>query len=119
MKLLIVQFPAVPFYLASLRPKYLSQPHDLYSRKNIRVIKRRIMRLTGHVGCKETRNLLMLLRRACGEKGCLEDVSADGRTIIKRIFKNWVESVRDGFFWLRIGTHSGMLCTSYCSCGVP
>ena len=53
--------------------------------------------------------LFMLLRRACGGKGCLEDVGADGRIIIKRIFKNWVESVRDGFFWLRIGTDSRML----------
>jgi len=98
MKLLIAQFPTVTCYLTSLRPKYLSQPHDLYSRKIIRIIKQRIMRLTGHVGCMETRNLFMLLRWACGEKGCLEDVGADGRIIIKRVFKNWDESVRDGFF---------------------
>jgi hypothetical protein len=50
MKLLTVQFPPVPCYLGSLRPKYLSQPHDLYSRKIIRVMKQRIMRLTTGYG---------------------------------------------------------------------
>jgi hypothetical protein len=44
----------------------------------------------------------------------LEVVGADGRIIIiiiiiKRIFKNLDESVRDGFIWLRIETKSGML----------
>jgi hypothetical protein len=60
----------------------------------------------------ETRNVFMLSRRGCGGKGCLEVVGADGRIIIiiiKRIFKNLDESVRDGFIWLRIVTNSGML----------
>ena len=109
MKLLIVQFPPVSCFLASLKPTYLSQHYDLYSRKVIRVIKQRIMRLIGHVRCTETRNSFMLLRRGCGGKCCLEDVGADGGIIIKRIFKNWDESVRDGCIWLRIGANSGML----------
>jgi hypothetical protein len=59
----------------------------------------------------ETRNVFVLSRRGCGGKGCLEVVGAEGRIIIiiKRIFKNLDESVRDGFIWLRIGTNSGML----------
>jgi hypothetical protein len=67
------------------------------------------MRLIRYVGCTEARNPFMFLRWGCGGKSCLEEVGADGRIIIKRIFKNWDESVRDGFIWLRIGANSGML----------
>jgi hypothetical protein len=67
------------------------------------------MRLTGHVGCMETRNSFMLVRLGFGGKSCLEDVGVDGGIIIKHISKNWDESVRDGFIWLRIGTNNGML----------
>jgi hypothetical protein len=57
----------------------------------------------------ETRNSFMVLRRGCEGKSCLEDVGADGRIEIKRIFKNWDESVKDDFIWLRIGANNGML----------
>jgi hypothetical protein len=55
----------------------------------IRVIKSRIMRLTGYVGCVETRNSFTLIRRKCKGKSWLVDVVADDRIIIERIFNKW------------------------------
>jgi hypothetical protein len=39
----------------------------------------------------------------------LKDLSVDGKTIIKWVFKKWHGDARTGLPWLRIGIRSGLL----------
>jgi len=82
---------------------------DLYSLPNIvRVVKSRRMRRAGHVarmgeGCT---------RFWCGnlrERDHWGDPDANGRIILRWIFRKWEGVVRTGWSWLRIGTGGGHL----------
>jgi hypothetical protein len=43
------------------------------------------------------------------ERNHLEDLSVDGRIILKLIFKTWNEEAWTGFLWLRLGRVEGFL----------
>ena len=82
---------------------------DLYSLPNIvRVVKSRRMRWAGHVarmgeGCTE------FWWGNVRERDHLGDPDADGRIILRWIFRKWAGVVRTGWSWLRIGTGGGHL----------
>jgi hypothetical protein len=70
--------------------------NDLYCSPNIgRVIKSRIMRWAGHVArMVERRGVYSVLVGKPQEKSHLGDPGADGRIILRWIFRKWVVGVR-------------------------
>ena len=88
------------------RKLHKEELRDLYSLPNIvRVVKSRRMRWAGHVACMgEGRGV----HRVLVERGHWGDPDADGRTILRWIFRKW-EGVETGWSWLRIGTGGGHL----------
>jgi hypothetical protein len=43
------------------------------------------------------------------ERDYLEEISVDGRIILRWVFKKWNVGTWTGLFWLRIGTGGGLL----------
>ena len=84
---------------------------DPYSLPNIvRVVKSRRMRWVGHVArMGEGRGVHMVLVGKPEGKRPLGDPDADGRIILRWIFRKWEGVVRTGWSWLRIGTGGGHL----------
>ena len=84
---------------------------DLYSLPNIvRVVKSRRMRWAGHVArMGEGRGVYGVLVGNLRERDHWGDPDADGRIILRWIFRKWEEVVRTGWSWLRIGTGGGHL----------
>ena len=84
---------------------------DLYSLPNIvRVVKSRRMRWAGHVArMVEGREVHRVLVRKPEGKNHWEGPDADGRIILRWIFRKWEGVVRTGWSWLRIGTGGGHL----------
>ena len=92
------------------RKLYNEELMDLYSLPNIvRVVKSRRMRWAGHVArMVEGRDVHRVLVGKPEGKRPLGDPDADGRTILRWIFRKW-EGVETGWSWLRIGTGDGHL----------
>ena len=84
---------------------------DLYPLPNIvRVVKSRRMRWAGHVACMgEGRGVHRVLVGKPEGKRPLGGPDADGRIILRWIFRKWAGVVRTGWSWLRIGTGGGHL----------
>jgi len=84
---------------------------DLYSLPNIvRVVKSRRMRWAGHVArMGEGEGCTGFLWGNLRERDHWGGPDADGRIILRWIFKKWEEVVRTGWSWLRIGIGGGNL----------
>jgi hypothetical protein len=92
MKLLTVQLPPVSCYFIPLRSKF-------------RATKSRRMRWAEHIPCTEKmRNFSQKTYRIN-----LEDLSVDGRVIIKLILTKQGVRVWTGFIWFREGSIGGLL----------
>ena len=80
---------------------------DLYSLPNfVRVAKSRRMRWAGHVArMGQGREVYMVLR----ERDHWGDPAADGRIILRWVFRKWEGVVGTGWSWFRIGTGGGHL----------
>ena len=85
--------------------------NDLCSSPNVfRVIKSRRMRWAGHVArMRERRGVYMVWVGNPERKRPLGDTGADGRIILRWIFRKWDVGVWTGTIWLRIGTGGGHL----------
>jgi len=84
---------------------------DLYSLPNIvRVVKSRRMKWVGHVAhMSEGREVHRVLVGNLRERDHWGDPDADGRIILRWIFRKREGVVRTGLSWLRIGTGGGHL----------
>ena len=82
---------------------------DLYCSPNIIwVIKLRRMRWAGHVArLRERRGVYRVLVGVLRERDNLEDLSVEGRVILKWVFKRWDGEIWSELLWLRIGTGCG------------
>ena len=83
--------------------------NDLYCSPSIvRVIRR--MRWVGHVARMGVRRGVCRFRWGnLRERDHLEDRGADGRIILRWIFRKWDRGVWTGLIWLRIRTRGGHL----------
>jgi hypothetical protein len=92
------------------RELHKEELRDLYSLLNIvRVVKSRRMRWAGHVArMGEGIGMHRVLVGKPEGKSHLGDPDADGRTILRWIFRKWKE-VETGWSWLRIGAGGGHL----------
>ena len=92
--------------------------NDLYSSPNIvRVITARRMRWAGHVARTEKEVCTGFWWGNLWERDHWEDHDADGRAILRRIFRKWEGAVGTGSSWLRIGTVGGRLWVRYWTFG--
>ena len=84
---------------------------DLYPLPNIvRVVKSRRMRWAGHVArMGEGRGVYRVLVGNLKERDHWGETDADGRIILRWIFRKWEGVVGTGWSWLRIGTGGGNL----------
>ena len=85
---------------------------DLYSLPNIvRMVKSRRMRWAGHVvRMGEGRGVhRVLVGRPEGKRPLYGGPDADGRIMLRWIFRKWEGVARTGWSWLRIGTGGGHL----------
>jgi len=64
------------------------------------MIKSRRMRWAGHIECMEN---TWFLWRSLRERDNLENISIDGRIILRWIFKQWDGETWNGLIWFRIG----------------
>ena len=83
---------------------------DRYPLPNIvRVLKSRRMRWAGHVArMGQGRGVYSVLVGKPEERDHWGDPNADGKIILRWIFRKWKEVMGTGWSWLRIGT--GVLC---------
>jgi len=93
-----------------LRILHNKKLNHLYSSPSIvRVIKSK-MRWTGYVArMGEGRGVYRVLWRNLRERNHLGDTGADGRIILRWIFRKWDGGAWTGSSWLRIGTGGGHL----------
>jgi len=91
------------------RKLYNEELNNLYSSPNIvRVIKSRSMGWAGHVArMGERRAYTEFWLGNLKEREHLRDPGADGRIILRWIFRKWDVGVWTGSSWLRIGTGGG------------
>jgi len=85
---------------------------DLYPLPNIlRVVKSRRMRWAGHVACMVggVRGAQDSGGEALRERDQWGGPDADGRIILRCIFRKWEGVVKTGWSWFRIGTGGGHL----------
>ena len=76
----------------------------------MRVVKSRKMRWAGHVArMREGRGVTGFWWGNLRERDHWGGPDADGRIILRWIFRKWAEVVRTGWSWLRIGTGGGHL----------
>jgi len=74
------------------------------------MVKSRRMRWAGHVArMGEGRGVNRVLVGKPEERGQWGDPDANGRIILRWIFRNWEGVVRTGWSWFRIGTGGGHL----------
>jgi len=87
--------------------------NDMYSSPNIvRVIKSRRMRWVGHVArMRERRGVYRFRWGNLRERDHVEDGGADGKIILRWIFRKWYGGSWTGFILLRISTGVGHLHT--------
>jgi hypothetical protein len=84
--------------------------NDLYpSHNTVRVVKSRRMRWAGHVAARMGRGVYRVLVGKPEGKNHWGDPGADGRMILRLIFRKWDVRVWTGSSWLRIGTVGGYL----------
>ena len=80
------------------------------SPNNVRVIKSRRVRWVGHIACLEvSRTEYRVLLGRPDERNHREELSADGRKLLKWIFKKWDREAWTTLLWFRRGSSAGRL----------